>query len=323
MGSDLTEPRLLIPLDISPDDLRGAHSDAALSCLHGHTMGTHYTLTYQDDPSHRSLPSIEAALQRAFTRVIAQMSHYDPTSELSRVNRCPAGEPRSLSDDFFHVLSAALTLSKETGGAYNPNLGALSAAYGFGPQPDLAVAPSGGSEPWLHLALDPVGRLLTHDLDRLHLDLSSIAKGYALDLAGKYLNDLGLNDFLLEIGGEFLARGCKPNAQPWWVDLESHPHLPRLRFALTRHALATSGPGDLSENSIHHLMDPFEVSPTRHELISVSVLARDCMTADALATALYVLGPVAGLAFAERRQIAAVFTDARGHRYSSAMEAFA
>lgn len=324
----------LLPPDIREEDLRGAHSGASVACLHGHTMGTHYTLLYQEPPAARSTGAVQSALDRAFSRVIAQMSHYDPGSELSRINRSAPGTAHRLSDDFFRVLSAALALSEATGGLYHPNLGALSAAYGYGPEPDahvgIAPLPPTVAEPWRHIRLDPVAKTLVHDLDRLHLDLSSIAKGYALDLAAERLRELGLRDFLLEIGGEFLAQGCKPDAHPWWVELASPPHLshlPRLRLGLTRHALATSGIGewaseDAAKTGIHHLLHPDERAPTRHGWTSVTVLAETCMMADAYATALYVMGAEKGIEFADRSSIAAVFAGTEGYVFSREFEKF-
>jgi len=310
----------VVPGDITPDHLRGAWSCATLSCLHGHTMGTYWNLRWQDQK--RCSPAvIQTCLQGAFDLIIAQMSHYDSDSELSRINLSPADHSHHLSDEFFHVLQRALELSRLTGGAYNPNLAALSSSFGFGPDPTF-LPPSAASfaEPWTHIQLDPEKHTLTHDLERLHLDLSSIAKGYALDIAARELQFLGINDFLLEIGGEFLARGCKPDAQPWWIELPSPPPLARLHFALTHHALATSGLDEKSSLRLHHLLDPHHSHPTAHPLLKVTVLANTCLQADAWATALYVLGPEKGLIFASEQQIAAVFTSQASHQFSPVME---
>lgn len=310
----------VLPDDITPADLRGAGSGATLASLHGQTMGTHWRLHWQDQP-RLSKETVHASLLRAFDLVIAQMSHYDPGSELSRINQSPPGTPQPLSEDFFLVLQQALQLSRLTGGAYNPNLGALSSACGFGPQPGQPPPSSSSySEPWKHILLCPEKRTLTHDRDRLHLDLSSIGKGYALDLAGQNLGKTGIQDFLLEIGGEFLARGCKPNGHPWWVELGGTPPLPALRFGLTRHALATSGVLHPADSPCHHLLDPDQARPTRHALHTVTVVAPTCLQADAWATALYILGPEQGPVFAERHQIAAVFTDSHSHRPSPSLQ---
>ncbi|WP_211325443.1 FAD:protein FMN transferase [Roseimicrobium gellanilyticum] len=285
-------------------------------------MGTHWKLHWQDG-NRRSHETVHAALQRAFDLVIAQMSHYDPGSVLSRINRCPPGKPQTLPEEFLFVLQQALHLSELTQGAYNPNLGALSSACGFGPQSGQPFPERASYEsPWQHIHLCPTQRTLTHELERLHLDLSSIGKGYALDLAGQYLGEIGIDDFLLEIGGEFLARGCKPNAHPWWVELSCHPLISPLRFGLTRHALATSGILHPMDSSHHHLLDPATGRPTQHALHTVTVLAPTCLQADAWATALFILGPEKGPTYAKAHEVAATFTDRHSHCHSPRMLAW-
>lgn len=304
----------LIPNDIHPNHLDGAWSNTTIATLHGHTMGTYWNLRWQTQPQHPAT-TVQQALQRAFDLVIRQMSHYDPTSELSRINLSPPHQPHRLSPEFFHVLHEALKLSQLTHGIYHPNLGELSSSYGFGPNPkNYPNPPNPHPKPWQQIHLNPTHHTLTHHYQRLHLDLSSIAKGYALDLAAIQLEALGIRHFLLEIGGEFLARGCKPDAQPWWIELSAPPTLQRLRFALTHHALATSGPG---EQSIHHLLDPHQSRPTAHPLHSVTVLASTCLQADAYATALYLLGPEQGPIFAQEHHLTAIFTHPTHHHFTT------
>lgn len=312
--------QVFIPNDIEPAHLQEMQPGTGIAALHGHTMGTYWTLRWMDNRFH-DIETVQDTLQGAFDTVIRQMSHFDRESELSRINRSPAGQPQTISPEFFLVLTEALKLSQLTGGAYNPNLGALSSAFGFGPNPAPSHSnhpppiPEVLTDPWNHIELDPDQLTLIHHCGQLHLDLSSIAKGYTLDLAAERLQQLGIHHFLLEIGGEFLGRGCKPDAQPWWVDIDTPPHLPRLRFALTHHAIATSGPG---KTHIHHLLDPLLARPSTHLLSSVSVLASTCLQADAWATALCVLGPELGFELATQHQITAVFTLPHQHIYTPA-----
>lgn len=300
-----------------------------MASLHGHTMGTYWTLQWHD-AQNLSIDRIQQALNTAFDRVIAQMSHFDPTSELSQINRSAPYVAQPVSAEFCKVLEFALSISQKTDGAYNPNLAKLSSAYGFGPDPNFTLPEeSSYAMPWVQIQVDSNKQTLVHQATSLQLDLSSIAKGFALDLAGKQLKEIGVSNFLLEIGGEFLASGCKPNAMPWWVELENpEPELQKLRFGITKHAIATSASGITQKAitsslgttiDVHHLLDPEKGAPTCHSLLSVTVLAANCMNADAWATALFILGKDKGLKIASQEKICAVFTEKGQHYLSPCM----
>ena len=159
----------------------------------------------------------------------------------------------------------------------------------------------------------------------LRLDLSGIAKGYAVDLVAERLTALGFNSVLVEIGGELRGSGIKPDGHPWWVDLEAPPGSPfdPCRFALHGGAIATSG--DYRRALTHegrryaHTLDPLTGRPVAHGLASVTILAESAMVADAQATAVTVLGPDLGYEYASRNGLAALLVDHRQGRWRERM----
>jgi thiamine biosynthesis lipoprotein len=317
----IAERRVLVPtLDqthLAPR--RAAAPAAALLALGGETMGTTWSVKLML-PGTVSLPAVRAAIDEALVRVIAQMSQWEAGSDLSRYNRAPAGTWHVLPKDFRHVLDAALAMARDTGGAYDPTIGALVDLWGFGPVQRRQAPPDAGD----------VGRVLDDiraaggwqrvaiDGDRvqqpgaIRLDFSSIAKGHTVDLVSQALTALGAPDHLVEIGGELRGEGMKSDRQPWWVALEE-PLGARRDTVVALHGLAVATSGDarrffdLGGRRYGHTLDPRTGHPVDDRVAAVTVLAPGCMTADALATALTVLGPEAGMAHAIRRDIAARF----------------
>jgi thiamine biosynthesis lipoprotein len=269
-------------------------------------MGTGWSLSFAA-PARITNADAIAALEDVFAQAIAQMSGWEPDSDLSRFNRAPAGW-QTLPPAFFCVLTLALEIANATNGAYNPALAARMDMLGFGP----ALDPPGGSASWRGVALDPATRRAFQP-GGVSLDLSSIAKGYAVDLCAARLRALEIPSFLMEIGGEFVGEGVKPDAQPWWVQLDlsdtgSAPGEPtHTDVALVNLALATSGDFIRRQGGISHLLDGRTGAPLRHALCGVAVMHASAINADAWATALFALGPEAGMAMANSHNLAAVF----------------
>ncbi|AKQ54675.1 FAD:protein FMN transferase [Bordetella hinzii] len=296
------------------------HYGAALSrpvALAGATMGTTWSARLSATLS-LSDTRIQAAVQAALDGVVAQMSHWDPDSDLARFNRAPAGW-HVLPKDLLHVLDYALKLARETGGACDPTLGEWVDMWGFGPRRGVSEPPSQAMIAeaarrcgWQRLALDP-RRGRAWQPGGLKLDLSAIAKGYGVDAAAWALDGLGLRHYLIEAGGELRARGRRPDGLPWRVAVEvpdgSGAHA--LGVALAGQAIATSG--DYRRYAEHggrryaHTLDPRSGQPLDNDLASVTVLHAGCMQADALATALNVMGEAEGMAYARRHELAALF----------------
>jgi thiamine biosynthesis lipoprotein len=302
--------RLLIPNGMKPSDVRASRIDAPVRRLSGATMGTGWSLSFAAH-DHVTTPAVMAALEETFARVIRQMSGWERDSELSTFNRAERGW-RTLSPEFAHVLTRALEIAALTDGAYNPALGDAVDALGFGP--GLAHdTPAGGRRDWRSLQLDPAS-LRAFQPGGATLDLSSIAKGYAVDLCAQRLRDIGVPSFLMEIGGEFVGQGVKPDAQPWWVQLElsdiapAPGEPPHTDVALVNLAVATSGDFVRRRESGSHLLDGRTGDFAKGPLSGVAVMHAGAMEADGWATALFALGAESGLAMADAQQLAAVFS---------------
>ncbi|RYY90959.1 MAG: FAD:protein FMN transferase, partial [Comamonadaceae bacterium] len=231
--------------------------------------------------------------------------------------------------EFAQVLAAALHWAEASDGAFDPTMGPVTAAWGFGPDaparggnwrpPTRAVLDAAvGCTGWRRIEFDPSTCELRQP-GELTLDFSGIAKGFAVDHACGALTALGLRDLILEIGGEVRALGHRPGAGAWNLrialpaDLEASLRLPPLPL----HDLAAASSGDGWHWHEHdgrrwsHTIDPRSAAPVASGLALVTVLRESCMEADALATALTVLGPEAGLAFADAHGVAALFVERR------------
>lgn len=304
MGRD---PRLLIPNGLKPADVRASRIDASVRRLSGATMGTGWSLAFV---AHETVEtaSVVAALEETFALVIRQMSGWERGSDLSRFNAAEEGW-RSIPPEFAFVLKRALEIATITDGVYDPALGHDVEAAGFGAGL-LSPATNVG---WRGVELDMMG-LRVKQPGGVALDLSSIAKGYAVDLCADALRRLNVPSFLMEIGGEFVGQGVKPDAQPWWVQLElsdlayAEGEPDGTDVALVNLAVATSGDFVRRRQGVSHLLDGRTRQSLNGEVSGVAVLHASAMEADAWATALFALGCDAGLAMAEVQRLAAVFS---------------
>ena len=240
--------------------------------------------------------------------VDAQMSPYQPDSDLSQFNRALAGA-QDMPPDLVEVARAALLLAHRTGGAFDPTVGPTVARYGFGP---IAGARSGT---WHGLEIGERHILKSHP--DLTLDLCGIAKGHALDRLMAALAQAGLRDFIVELGGEVAVNGRHPDGRPWQVGVED-AHGGLAGVALLDHgwSVATSGNGaqsyQMGDFTYGHIIDPRTDGPSGTSLASVSVFAETAMQADGLATALFVMGAEPARAYAEAEGLHAALVRASG-----------
>ena len=322
--------RVLIPLALSapsapppPPMLQGQVRQWA-----GETMGTTWSVNAVLPPAQHG-EALEAGIRAVLDNVVAQMSNWRDTSDLTRFNRAAPDSWVTLPDDCFTVLQAALQMARDSGGAYDPTAGPLVDLWGFGPAGMRQSAPSVDDVArwrarcgWQRLDVDATQRRVWQP-GGVSLDFCAIAKGFAVDAVSRYLAAQGVGHHLVEIGGELRGQGLKPDCMPWWVELETptlddsaaarpdHEAPARTLLALAGVSVATSG--DYRRYFEHdgrrfaHTIDPRTGYPAAHALASVTVIHRDCMMADALSTALTVLGPEAGMAFAQRQALAARF----------------
>lgn len=292
---------------------------ASLQKLAGRTMGTTWSLVF-DNPAMLALDAVETAVQTALDRVIAQMSTWEAASDISRFNGAAAGSRHAVPPAFAEVLGCALHWAHASDGAIDPTVGPLVALWGFGahaqdvaeamqtPSP-AALAEAHSRTGWQRLEFDAAEGRITQP-GGLSLDLSGVAKGFAVDQVAEALQALGLRDLLVEVGGELRGLGQRPGGAPWRVRIDAADEdLPPV--TLNDLAIATSG--DRWHAHEHdgrrwsHTIDPRTGEPASATLASVTVLHARCMQADALATALTVLGAIDGPAFARRHGIAALF----------------
>ncbi|HAF41425.1 MAG TPA: FAD:protein FMN transferase [Sphingobium sp.] len=278
-------------------------------------MGTSWSAQIVDPPE-----GCAAEIEKVLTGIIDQMSNWEANSAISRFNRLAVGEWMPLPADLLTVLRAGLDIARLSDGAFDPAIGRLVDRWGFGPDAesfDAAVIPS----PWRRIEVDGTRARRTADVS---LDFSGIAKGFAVDAIAVALRAMGVANFLVEIGGELRGDGIKPDIQPWWVDVEAPPGLPvpTLRIALSGLAVATSGDYRRyrmdRDRRLSHSIDPATGAPIAEGVASVTVLHDSAMLADALATAITILGPDRGMALATSHALAArlvLRTDAGAQEY--------
>jgi thiamine biosynthesis lipoprotein len=324
-----------------------SHLDAAsppapsmtMQHLRGETMGTTWSAKLFA-PEKFSTAEIRAGIQRVLNQVVAQMSTWDADSDLSRFNSAAAGSMHSLPAEFFEVLCCALQIAEQSNGVYDPTIGPMVNLWGFGPEAQRTAPPSPTDIDvqrarcgWQRLQFDRANKTLRQPGD-CYLDFSAIAKGFGVDQISEYLNGIGCSSYLVEVGGELRGMGMKPDRHPWWVALEQppaqtlaqtpaqapaqassakDPRPAQTIVALHRLSIATSGDYrrgfEWHAKRYSHSIDPRTGYPIDHGLASVSVLHPRCMMADALSTALTVLGAQHGLDYARRHDIAALFIE--------------
>ncbi len=289
--------------------------------LAGPTMGTRYTVKVVAPGAvpEEGRDALEVVVEQALEQVDSAMSNWRDDSELARFNR-HGTEPFIASAPFVEVMSTALEVAEASGGAFDVTVGPLVDAWGFGPEA-VTVGPTdeqlasllaaSGAE---HLSVDVRSGWIRKNLEAVRVDLSALAKGYAVDRVAAVLSEAGYSNFMVEIGGEVVARGNNPDDQPWQIGIEvPDPERRTVQTVvkLDGEALATSG--DYRNfrledgRRISHLIDPRTGRPVDPSLASVSVVASTCMVADAWATALSVLGPDEGLKSAQEQGLAALF----------------
>lgn len=283
--------------------------------LGGPTMGTRWSVLIDEPVSD---PTVQSHFQAAVDEVDAQMSTWKPESDLMRLNGAPLGRWVPLPDRLLTVLEAGLAISRQTNGAFEMNIGDAVRAWGFGPDAiDLPAIRAASSAPRV-----PASAAL--ELDRgngrarksaaLALDLSGIAKGYGVDRLAETARELGFDHALCTIDGEVRAIGPQRDGRPWVIGIETPDGSTTSQnpiLELKDMAVATSGDYrhfvTVGAARLSHTMDPRRGAPLVAAPASVTVLSQACMLADAMATALMVLGDRQGPDFATANEISALF----------------
>ena len=287
--------------------------------VNGPTMGTYFRVVVLDPPNGVTAASLNPELYRLLNRIVAQMSTYEPDSELSRFNRLSSTDWQRGSRDLIRVVRLALETSDLTAGAFDVTVAPMVELWGFGARtsPPSIPAPAAIERlrayvGWKHVGTR--GGQLRKKIPELQLDLSAIAKGFAVDRLAAHLDHLGASRYLVDIGGEVKVRGPGPTGPTWNIAIE-HPNAgSRAHYAtvhIRRGAIATSGDYrnffEVDGIRYSHTIDPASGKPVTHNLASVSVVHQSAAFADAMATGLLVLGPKRGFDLAQTLGLPAYF----------------
>ncbi len=273
---------------------------------HGSTMGTTYSVKFTVT-GKVDVNSLSNDIKVRLEEVNSLMSNWSEDSDTSRFNRHREDTPLEVSPHTARVIRNALDIADRTGGALDPTVSPLIELWGFGiakrkdfPTPE-AIRQARAKTGYHHLELN--GTQLVKRIPELTLNLSASAKGYAVDLIAAYLQEQGIDHFMVEIGGEVRVSTPPTGLRPWRIGINSptNPHGGDLYSVaqLTNQAMATSGDylNFFMKDGVRysHILDPNTGMPIPSRVGSVSVIASDCMTADSYATAITVLGPERGL----------------------------
>ncbi len=296
--------------------------NARLRVLGGLTMGTTYSVKINATELEVSQQEIDQSIKIILDDINASMSTYIDDSELSRLNQSKAGTWIPLSHDLFQIIEEALGISRLTRGHFDISVGALVNLWGFGPEKhelvpskhdiDQAMADSGARLIQVQKSPPALKKLK----DNVYLDLSAIAKGFAVDKIAEYLIRLNIDNFLVEIGGEIRASGVNEAGFAWRIGIEQPEHEKRAVrriIKLDNIAMATSGDYrnyfEKDGRRYSHTIDPVSGYPITHKLASVTVLHAKTSSADALATGFLVMGKAAASTIAEERGLAVYFIE--------------
>ncbi|MBY7909069.1 FAD:protein FMN transferase [Vibrio fluvialis] len=283
--------------------------------LSGPTMGTSYNIKYLQQDGLPSSDDLHKEIDRLLEEVNDQMSTYRKDSELSRFNQYKGIDPFEVSNQTATVVKEAIRLNGLTEGALDVTVGPLVNLWGFGPEARPEVVPTDAelaerkaNTGIHHLSVD--GNKLSKDLPHLYVDLSTIAKGWGVDVVANYIESQGIHNYMVEVGGEIRLKGLNRDGVPWRIAVEKPTVDERSIQEIIEPgdmAIATSGDyrNYFERDGVRysHIINPQTGRPIHNRVVSVTVLDKSCMTADGLATGLMVLGDEKGIEIAEQNHI--------------------
>lgn len=285
----------------------------------GDTMGTQFSVKLISDNVDTAV--LAEAVESALADIEAMMSTYLPESEISRFNSNETTDWYEVSQEFCFSVEEALALSTFTQGSFDITVGPLVNLWGFGPgeiisqpPPEEEVTAMMEAVGYEHLQADCHAPALRKDIASIALDMSAFGKGYAVDRIAAELEQRGFDNFLVEVGGELRFRGRNVKGENWSIGIEvpeANQRRPHTVIRLTDAAMATSGDYrnffEANGKLYSHTIDTRTGRPVTHTLASVTVIDDKGSRADALATALLVMGPDEGLAFATAQDMTVLF----------------
>ncbi|WFF41179.1 FAD:protein FMN transferase [Salinicola endophyticus] len=306
--------------------LGGCSRPPALHKLEGAAEGTTYHISWWSEPEVAP-ETLEKRIDQALQQIDLWISNYRDDSLIERFNRGSSTQWQTLPADVVQLLSIARTVHRESRGCYDPTIAPLFDLWGF--RADHFQPPSQSSiEATLakvgfdHLQLDPTQDRVRKTLPELSVDMSSMGEGYTLWRLRQVLEDAGIHAYLIEFGGDMLARGRKPDGSTWKVAIE-RPSPARMAVERVFEISAESGVSINTSGTYHHffdeaghryshILDARTGTPVTHDLVSASVIGSDPRLGDAWATAMLCLGQQAGMAVARAQHLAVLFIQQDG-----------
>jgi len=285
--------------------------------LQGRTMGTTYNIKVVVENNAVDTEKMQLGIDNLLKQLNQEMSTYIPTSELSLFNKSESLAPIEISVGLQRVVKEAIRLGNLSEGKLDVTVGPLVNLWGFGPEyrpetiPSVEQLETARARIGLN-KLNLVGNILNKTIPNLYVDLSTIAKGYGVDLVAEYIEQQGVDNYLVEIGGEMRLKGFKHTGELWHVAIEKPVDNERSVHQIIipkDNAVATSGDYriyyEVEGQRFSHIIDPENGMPINHKLVSVTVIHPSSMTADGLSTAMMVMGEEKALIFAEENDLAA------------------
>ncbi|MEM1287438.1 MAG: FAD:protein FMN transferase [Pseudomonadota bacterium] len=302
--------------------LVGCQAEPQVLSIAGETMGTTYSITAIDPTNDVTVDAVQAAVEATLGVVNGQMSNWDPNSEISQFNAAQTTEAIEISEELALVMDVANAVHTQSDGQFDVTLGPLIGLWGFGqrtpdsPIPDDAAIEAAmqivGQADLLSLTMDPP--TMAKASADTEVFLAAIAKGYGVDQIGATLEGLGLEDYLVEIGGDLLTSGKNSEGEDWRIGIERpEPGGSDVEEIVSVSGLGMATSGDyrnffeVDGVRYSHIIDANTGRPITHATASVTVLAEDAMLADAWATALLVLGEERGMEISRELDLASFF----------------
>lgn len=285
--------------------------------LNGPTMGTYYSVVVDSPPEGTVAAKLDAKVRTRLAEINQQMSTWDESSEISKFNASASSDWFEISTEFAAVATEAKRIHEQTNGAFDPTVSPLIDLWGFGDRRKKAVpnkteiANATAMIGMQHLSVRTDPPAIKKAIPDLQLNLSAIAKGYAVDAIADLLTTEGLVAFVVDIGGENRAGLAKSSGDSWKIGIESPLGGLKRILPLTESSIATSGDYrnyfDIDGTTYSHAIDPTTGWPVKNPPASVSVIHKSCMTADAWATAMMVMGEERGIEIAKENQLSILF----------------
>lgn len=297
-------------------------ADVELLALDGRTMGTYWSVRIAAPPPGLDAEALRADLDAALVEVNAQMSNYDPESEISRFNRSPVGEWFEVSAELAEVMATALEISARSNGAFDVTVGPLVDLWGFGSRQverdqvpaEADIEAALAQVDWRQIEVRQTPPALRRTAD-VAADLAGIAKGHGVDVMAAVIEGHGANRYLADIGGDMLGRGHNARGVPWKIGVEvpAVGHSGGVQAVIGIDDVAVTTSGDYRNFFVHegkrysHSIDPNTGWPIAQHVASVTVLHDSATWSDGWSTALNVMGPEAGLALARELSLPVLF----------------